>query len=73
MVETVLCCEVLERRSKEGDRDLVLHCIMDQRFQSVSSGYLPGPQMEQGICSGGKESVLCLLDFFRRHPRKSTD
>lgn len=73
-METALCCEGSERWSKEGDGDVFLH--RDHRSKvsvAVSSGYLPGPQMERGICSKGKESGLCLLYFFRRHPRKSTD
>lgn len=66
-METALCREVSERWSKEGGSDLVLH--RDHRSKisvALSSGYLPGPQRERGICSAGKDSGLCLLYFFSK-------
>lgn len=67
VMETALRHEVSERWSKEGDGDLVLRGDHRSKISvAVSSGYLPGPQMERGICSAGKESGLCLLYFFRK-------
>lgn len=51
-METVLCREVSERWSKEGDGDLVLHGDHRSKISvAVSSGYLPGLQTEQGIAA----------------------